>query len=131
MIWQSNRAVDRMDLRLKRVYEAPAPDDGWRVLVDALWPRGVGRATAALDEWAKDLAPSAPLRRWFAHDPARFAEFRARYRSELAARDASVERLRQRALEGPLTLVYAARNQPHNNAHVLAEILRETQRPAG
>ncbi len=120
-----------MDLRLKRVYEAPAPDDGWRVLVDALWPRGVSRATAALDEWAKDLAPSAPLRRWFAHDPARFAEFRARYRSELAAHDAAVERLRERAVEGPLTLVYAARDQLHNNAHVLAEVLRETQPPAG
>ena len=119
-----------MDLRIKRAYEAPTPDDGVRVLVDALWPRGASRAQLALDDWARDLAPSAELRRWFGHDPSRFQEFRARYRRELISRDGPLERLRRRAAAGTLTLVYAARDREHNNAQVLAEVLREMPAPA-
>ena len=99
--------------RIKRTDEAPAADDGLRVLVDALRPRGVSRAQLALDDWARELAPSAELRRWFAHDPTRFQEFRARYRSELVSRELALERLRRRAAAGILTLVCAARDQQH------------------
>jgi len=114
-----------MDLRTKRIYDPPGPDDGRRVLVDGIWPRGVSRTDAALDEWAKDLAPTAELRRWFGHDPARFSEFRLRYRDELAAHTASLERLRDESVIGTLTILYGARDREHNNARVLEEILRE------
>jgi uncharacterized protein YeaO (DUF488 family) len=118
-----------MDVRLKRAYDAPEPADGYRVLVDRLWPRGVSRDTASLDEWARELAPSAALRRWFGHDPERFAEFRRRYRDELAAQEPKLRELRDRAREGALTLVYGARDTEHNDAVVLAEILREEADP--
>jgi uncharacterized protein YeaO (DUF488 family) len=114
-----------MDLQTKRIYDPRDPDDGHRVLIDGLWPRGVSRADAALDEWAKDLAPTPDLRRWFGHDPARFAGFRERYRSELAAHGASLERLRDAATTGRLTILYAARDREHNNARVLEELLRD------
>ena len=94
------------------------------MLVDRLWPRGVRRETAQLDEWARELAPSSELRRWFAHDPERFDEFRRRYTAELAAQDGKVRELRRRARTGPLTLVYGARDRDHNDAVVLAENLR-------
>ena len=117
-----------MSVRLTRAYEQPASSDGYRVLVDRLWPRGVSREEARLDEWAKELAPSATLRRWFAHDPARFAEFRRRYTAELAAHEEKLGELRRRARNGTLTLVYGARDQEHNDAVVLAEILRAGRR---
>jgi uncharacterized protein YeaO (DUF488 family) len=117
-----------MSVRLKRAYEQPASSDGYRVLVDRLWPRGVSREEARLDEWAKELAPSATLRRWFAHDPARFAEFRRRYTAELAAHEEKLGELRRRARNGTLTLVYGARDEEHNDAVVLAEILRAGRR---
>jgi len=117
-----------MSVRLKRAYEQPASSDGYRVLVDRLWPRGVSREEARLDEWAKELAPSATLRRWFAHDPARFAEFRRRYTAELAAHEEKLGELRRRARNGTLTLVYGARDQEHNDAVVLAELLRAGRR---
>jgi uncharacterized protein YeaO (DUF488 family) len=117
-----------MSVRLKRAYEQPASSDGYRVLVDRLWPRGVRREEARLDEWAKELAPSATLRRWFAHDPARFGEFRRRYTAELAAQEEKLGELRRRARNGTLTLVYGARDQEHNDAVVLAEILRAGRR---
>jgi uncharacterized protein YeaO (DUF488 family) len=118
-----------MSVRLKRAYEPPAPTDGYRVLIDRLWPRGVTRANARLDEWARELAPSAELRRWFGHDPARFAEFRQRYVEELSAQEDKLRELRGRACEGTLTLVYGARDTEHNDAVVLAELLRsETRR---
>jgi uncharacterized protein YeaO (DUF488 family) len=117
-----------MSVRLKRAYEQPASSDGYRVLVDRLWPRGVSREEARLDEWAKELAPSATLRRWFAHDPARFAEFRRRYTAELAAQEEKLGELRRRARNGTLTLVYGARDEEHNDAVVLAEILRAGRR---
>jgi uncharacterized protein YeaO (DUF488 family) len=117
-----------MSVRLKRAYEQPASSDGYRVLVDRLWPRGVSREEARLDEWAKELAPSATLRRWFAHDPARFAEFRRRYTAELAAHEEKLGELRRRARNGTLTLVYGARDEEHNDAVVLAELLRAGRR---
>ena len=114
-----------LDVRLRRVYEPAAEDDGYRVLVDRLWPRGVSRERARLDEWARDLAPSAELRRWFGHEPARFEEFRRRYREELLTHADELEVLRARARSGRLTLVYGARDTEHNDAVVLAEILRD------
>jgi len=117
-----------MDIRLKRAYETPAAADGYRVLVDRLWPRGVRREEARLDEWAKELAPSGELRRWFAHDPERFGEFRRRYTAELAGREEKLRELRRRARNETLTLVYGAHDKEHNDAVVLAEILRSGRR---
>jgi uncharacterized protein YeaO (DUF488 family) len=113
-----------MDVRVKRVYEPAADSDGDRVLIDRIWPRGLTRERARLDDWARELAPSTELRRWFAHDPARFNEFRRRYTGELAAHEDKLRELRRRARSGALTLVYAARDAEHNDAVVLADILR-------
>jgi uncharacterized protein YeaO (DUF488 family) len=113
------------DIRVKRVYDPPASGDGYRVLVDRMWPRGISKDEAQLDEWAKELAPSDELRRWFAHDPERFAEFRARYRRELEVHRGRLDDLRRRAGSGPLTVLYAARDTEHNNAVVLGELLGE------
>jgi uncharacterized protein YeaO (DUF488 family) len=112
-------------LRLKRAYDPPAPEDGYRVLVDRLWPRGVAKKRADIAEWARDLAPSDDLRRWYGHDPDRFEEFRRRYREELADRYERLEELRRRARTETITLVFAARDADRSNAAVLAEILRE------
>ena len=112
----------------KRVYAAPERGDGYRVLIDRLWPRGISRERAKLDEWARELAPSTELRRWFGHDPDRFGEFRTRYRRELRAHADQLGRLRERARAGPLTLLYGARDTEHNDAVVLAEVLREARR---
>jgi uncharacterized protein YeaO (DUF488 family) len=117
-----------MDVRLKRAYEPAAASDGDRILIDRLWPRGVTREEAQLNEWARELAPSTELRRWFAHDPARFAEFRRRYSVELAAQEGKLRELRRRARAGTVTLVYAARDVEHNDAVVLADILRRGRR---
>ncbi|HET8528770.1 MAG TPA: DUF488 family protein [Gaiellaceae bacterium] len=113
-----------MTVRLKRAYEPAEPADGHRVLVDRLWPRGVSKQDAKIDEWAKELAPSPELRRWFGHDPARFEEFRRRYRDELTAQDEPLRTLGRRARGGTVTLVYGARDTEHNGAVVLAELLR-------
>ena len=112
------------DVRLKRAYDPAEPGDGYRVLVDRLWPRGVSKERARLDEWARELAPSAELRTWFGHDPERFAEFERRYRAELAAHGEKLDELRRLARKGTLTLVYPARDEKHNDAVVLAELLR-------
>jgi uncharacterized protein YeaO (DUF488 family) len=112
------------DVRVKRIYDAAEEGDGYRVLIDHAWPRGVTHERAALDEWAKDLAPSGELRRWFDHVPDRFPAFRTRYASELAAHDDRVEALRRRADTGRVTILYAARDREHNNAVVLAEVVR-------
>jgi uncharacterized protein YeaO (DUF488 family) len=117
-----------MDVRLKRAYEPAAASDGYRVLIDRIWPRGVSREQARLGEWARELAPSSELRRWFDHDPARFEEFRSRYSDELAAQTHKLRELRRRARAGTLTLVYGARDTEHNDAVVLAEILRRGRR---
>jgi uncharacterized protein YeaO (DUF488 family) len=118
-----------MDVRVKRAYEPPEASDGYRVLIDRMWPRGVSREQAALSEWAQELAPTSELRRWFDHDPARFEEFRRRYSDELAARIDKLRELRRRARAGTLTLVYGAHDTEHNDAIVLAEILRRGRRP--
>ncbi|MGE0849689.1 MAG: DUF488 domain-containing protein [Hyphomicrobiaceae bacterium] len=110
---------------IKRAYVSPAEEDGCRVLVDRLWPRGVARKSLALDEWQKDVAPSADLRRWFNHDPARWDEFKTRYRAELAkspAREA-LSTLVRLARQGKLTLIYAARDENHNEATVLRDVI--------
>jgi uncharacterized protein YeaO (DUF488 family) len=114
-----------VDVRVKRIYDEADPDDGYRVLIDHVWPRGVSRARARLDDWARELAPSDELRKWFDHDPARFVEFRTRYRDELADQSNRLEELRRRAASGPLTIVYAARDRDHNNAVVLSELVRD------
>lgn len=114
-----------MDVRTKRAYEPAEPGDGFRVLIDRLWPRGVKKDDAHIDAWAKELAPSDELRRWFGHDPARFEEFARRYREELAAHGDVIERLRERAERGTLTIVFGARDAEHSNAAVLAPLLRE------
>jgi uncharacterized protein YeaO (DUF488 family) len=112
------------ELHLKRVYEPPSPSDGRRILVDRLWPRGLSKAEADIDLWLKDVAPSAPLRKWFGHRPERWSEFRARYRDELKTNPA-LDRLRQVLAEGKATLVYGAKDQEYNQAVVLAEVLKD------
>jgi uncharacterized protein YeaO (DUF488 family) len=111
--------------RLKRVYEPRSAEDGTRVLVERLWPRGLRKEDPRLDVWLKEIAPSPALRSWFAHDPAKWDEFRRRYRAELAANADAVARLRALLAEGPVTLVYAARDEQHNSARVLLEWLGE------
>jgi uncharacterized protein YeaO (DUF488 family) len=113
-----------VEIRLKRVYEPAAPEDGYRVLIDRLWPRGVSRARAELDAWEKDLSPSAELRQWFGHAPERFEEFRRRYVDELRNERPRLAGLRRVARAGTLTLVYSAHDSQHNDAVVLAEVLR-------
>ena len=113
---------------MKRAYEPPERTDGYRVLIDRIWPRGVSKEEARLDEWARELAPSTELRRWFGHEPAKFDEFRRRYRAELAGHEQKLRELRRRARGGTLTLVYAAHETEHNDAFVLAELLRRSAR---
>jgi uncharacterized protein YeaO (DUF488 family) len=113
-----------VDIRLKRAYEPAASVDGYRVLIDRLWPRGVSRERARLDAWEKDLAPSAELRQWFGHEPTRFESFRNRYIEELRGQRPRLSALRRRARDGTLTLVYSAHDVEHNDAVVLAEVLR-------
>ena len=115
-----------MAVRTKRIYEPPARGDGYRVLVDRVWPRGVNRERAAVDQWAKELAPSAELRRWFGHKPERFDEFRRRYRDELKAHTDELKGLRSRARKQTVTLLFGASDTEHNNAAVLAEALRRS-----
>jgi uncharacterized protein YeaO (DUF488 family) len=114
-----------LDVGAKRIYDPFDPEDGYRVLIDHVWPRGISRERARLDEWARALAPSDELRKWFDHSPPRFAGFRARYRDELAAQSQLVDQLRRRAASGRVTVLYAARDRDHNNAVVLAELLRD------
>jgi uncharacterized protein YeaO (DUF488 family) len=111
------------DVRAKRIYDPPDDGDGYRILIDHIWPRGVSRDRACLDEWARELAPSAQLRNWFDHRPARFAEFRARYRDELIAHSDRIDELRRRGTDSRLTILYAARDREHNNAVVVTELL--------
>lgn len=111
-------------IAVKRVYEPAAAGDGQRVLVDRLWPRGVKKEDAHLDLWLKDVAPSDELRKWFGHDPDRWAEFRKRYREELKAKAAAIEELRALLAKGKVTLLFGAHDERHNNAVVLAEYLQ-------
>jgi uncharacterized protein YeaO (DUF488 family) len=112
-------------LQLKRAYDPPAAEDGYRVLVDRLWPRGLKRETAHVDLWLKEIAPSDELRRWFAHDPTRWIEFQARYCKELAERESLWRELLARSRDGQVTLVYAAKDTRHNNAVALRTFLEE------
>ena len=113
------------DVRLKRTYDAPEPSDGTRVLVDRLWPRGLTKERARVDLWLKEVAPSNQLRIWFGHDPAKWDDFRRRYKAELESGEgqAALARLRGLARQGPVTLVYAARDTEHNDAVALQELL--------
>lgn len=109
--------------KLKRVYEKPSRDDGLRVLVERLWPRGLTKQAAAVDLWLKEIAPSTELRKWFGHDPERWKEFQARYRKELRANGEPLKLLNQKGREGTVTLVYGAHDQAHNAAVVLKGVV--------
>ena len=110
-------------LRLKRAYEPAEEDDGVRILIDRLWPRGVSKAKAALDDWMKEIAPSTELRKWFGHDPERWPEFRRRYKAELRQHSPELDRIRALAKKHTVTLVYSAHDEAHNDATVLRDIL--------
>ena len=113
----------RLHVELKRAYEKPAEGDGLRILVDRLWPRGVAKSAARIDLWLKEIAPSTALRKWFGHDPAKWAEFRKRYFRELDANPEAVEQLKEHARQGKVTLVYGAKDQEHNDAVAIREYL--------
>jgi uncharacterized protein YeaO (DUF488 family) len=110
-------------IQLKRVYEEPSASDGQRILVDRLWPRGLTKEKARVDEWIKDIAPTAELRKWFGHDPAKWKEFQSRYRKELAKNKEIVQSLKEKANGHNVTLVYGARDEEHNDAVVLKKVL--------
>ena len=114
-----------MAIQIKRAYVAAVPEDGWRVLVERLWPRGLTKAKAHLDLWLQDIAPSEELRRWFNHDPARWKQFQQRYRAELRRRPELLAQLVAHSHRGMVTLVYAARDEQHNGALVLRSVLEE------
>jgi len=116
-----------MRIGLKRAYAKADPADGCRVLIDRVWPRGVKKEDLRLDDWLREIAPSAGLRRWFGHDPQKWDEFKRRYFRELEGKKELVESLRARLEDGPLTLIYAARDERHNNAAALKEFLIKTQ----
>ena len=118
-----DRAISPDDIKLKRAYEPPASTDGKRILVDRLWPRGVKKAAAAIDMWVKDIAPSTELRQWFGHKTDRWEEFRRRYVAELEQKRDRIDELRALARSGPITLVFAAHDQAHNDAVVLRWVL--------
>ncbi|WP_324754406.1 DUF488 domain-containing protein [Roseovarius sp. Pro17] len=113
-----------MDIRTRRAYEDMAENDGYRVLVDRLWPRGVAKDDLKLDDWCKNVAPSDDLRKWFDHDPDKWDEFQSRYRKELDSSDA-VDDLIERVKAGRVTLIYGAKDEAHNNAVALREYLRD------
>ena len=128
----SNAHIPAANLRLKRVYAPADAGDGTRILIDRLWPRGISKQRAALDEWLKEIAPSTELRQWFGHEPAKWPEFQRRYKAELRGHAMEIERLRDIAAKGVITLVYGARDQEHNDAVVLRDVLhghRNSQPP--
>jgi uncharacterized protein YeaO (DUF488 family) len=111
------------NVKLKRAYARASPADGTRILIDRLWPRGITKSAAAIDRWAKELAPSTALRQWFGHDPARWPEFRRRYARELREHPVELAELRALARDAPITLVFSARDEVHNDAVVLRALL--------
>jgi uncharacterized protein YeaO (DUF488 family) len=115
--------IKAASIKLKRAYEPAAAADGRRILIDRLWPRGVSKARAGIDGWMKEIAPSTELRRWFGHDPARWQEFRGRYAAEIRSHPEQLRQLRRFAAERPLTLVYSAHDEAHNDAVVLRAVL--------
>lgn len=112
-----------MHIKIKRVYLEPEKEDGKRILVDRLWPRGLAKEKAGVDLWLKGIAPSTELRKWFGHDPSKWEEFEARYRAELRAKKEELLQLKQEAAQGLVTLLYGARDEEHNQAVVLKKIL--------
>lgn len=113
-----------MNIRIKRVYQQADGNDGVRILVDRLWPRGLTKEKARIDLWLKEIAPSTELRKWFNHDPEKWKRFRGRYETEIRHKDDLIKVLKQKASEGTVTLVYAARDEKHNEALVLKQFLK-------
>jgi len=113
----------RMKIKIKRVYEKPSKEDGTRILVDRLWPRGLTKQKAAINVWLKEIAPTTELRKWFAHDPKKWIEFRKKYLEELKENKEQVSIIKEHLKQGPVTLVYAARNEEYNEAQVLEELI--------
>jgi uncharacterized protein YeaO (DUF488 family) len=120
-----------MVIKLKRAYEAPEPSDGFRILVDRLWPRGVSKSTARIDLWLKEIAPSADLRKWFGHEPSKWTEFRDRYFRELENNSEALNELMVHLRHGIVTLVYGAKDQEHNNAVALKDYLESRRARLG
>jgi uncharacterized protein YeaO (DUF488 family) len=112
-----------MMVKIKRVYDGESPEDGKRILIDRLWPRGIRKEAIRIDEWLKEVAPSSELRGWFAHDPSKWEEFKKRYYRELREKAPLVEALRRQAKRGTLTLLYSAKDEEHNNAVALQELI--------
>ena len=117
------KRIAAQNIRLKRAYQPAAADDGLRILVDRLWPRGLKKSDAGIDRWIKDIAPGTALRKWFGHDPGRWLEFRRRYAAEIRRQPDQLEALRTLARKGPVTLVFSARDELHNDAVVLRNVL--------
>ena len=117
------KGLSARDIRLKRAYQPAAADDGARILVDRLWPRGLKKSDAAIERWLKDIAPSTALRKWFAHDPAPWPEFRRRYAAEIRRHPDQLAELRAIARKGPVTLIFSARDELRNDAVVLRNVL--------
>jgi uncharacterized protein YeaO (DUF488 family) len=115
-----------MNIRIKRVYEQPDKDDGVRILVDRLWPRGLTKEKARVDLWLKEIAPSTELRKWFDHDLKKWKSFRRRYETEIRHNDDLIKMLKQKAREGTVTLIYGARDEKHNEALVLKQFLEKS-----
>lgn len=112
-------------IKIKRVYDTVSIDDGKRFLIVRLWPRGIKKEKAAIDEWLKDIAPSDELRKWFSHDPKKWPEFRSRYKKELKGKEEITEKLRKEGKRGKITLLFSAKDAEHNNAVVLKEVIGE------
>ncbi len=110
-------------VKIKRTYDPPSANDGKRILIDRLWPRGLKKEEAQVDEWLKDLAPSTELRKWFGHDPAKWSEFKKRYRAELAGKADLLTRIKAEARKGTVTLIFSAKDAEHSNAAFLKELL--------
>jgi uncharacterized protein YeaO (DUF488 family) len=117
-----------MEIKIKRAYESPSDDDGYRILVDRLWPRGISKEKAKVDFWPKELAPSTELRQWYSHDPEKWAEFKARYFAELDGNPELVNELRDYVGKGPVTFVYSSKEQRLNNAIALKEYVESSTR---
>jgi uncharacterized protein YeaO (DUF488 family) len=116
--------MTQRSVQIKRAYAEPSKEDGRRILVDRLWPRGLAKEKARVDLWLKEVAPSTELRKWFGHDPEKWPEFRSRYKAELKTHAEALALLRQEAKEGPITLLYGARDEKHNQAVVLLHLLQ-------
>jgi uncharacterized protein YeaO (DUF488 family) len=110
-------------IKIKRIYDPASPTDGKRILIDRLWPRGLKKEEAAVDEWLKEIAPSSELRKWFSHDPVKWGEFARRYREELQGKAELIEKFRREARKGTVTILYSAKDVQHNNAVVLKDVI--------